>query len=104
VMPEGQVWCVSKLAWFIPSLSVHRSTAYIQTNFSLLFEKIKVGLWDHVAVSACPRLPLLGNGSVKFPVSLLGNSSVETLPQEWIRTQLLLDASFSMWPMSYQGK
>jgi hypothetical protein len=72
------------------------------------FEKMKVGLWDHVAVCVCVclssllllgndsvkvslsllgngsvkiPLSLLGNGSVKIPLSLLGNGSLETLPR-----------------------
>jgi hypothetical protein len=41
--------------------------------YFLYFEKIKVGLWDHVAVCVyvcvCLRIPLslLGNGSVEIP-------------------------------------
>jgi hypothetical protein len=46
------------------------------------FEKIKVGLWDHVAVCVCvcvcvSPLPLPGNSSVKIPLSLLDNGSVK---------------------------
>jgi hypothetical protein len=53
-------------------------------------------------------LLLVGNGSVKFPLSLLGNVSVETLLTAVTNTHAtieeLLDASFSMWPVSYQGE
>jgi hypothetical protein len=60
------------------------------------FEKIDVGLGDHVALCVCvcasplsllgngsvkDPLSLLGNGSVKISLSLLGNGSVETLPR-----------------------
>jgi hypothetical protein len=41
------------------------------------FEKIKVGLWDLVAVCLCIPLSLLANGSVKIPLSLLGNGSLK---------------------------
>jgi hypothetical protein len=62
---------------------------------------------------------LLGNASVKIPLSLLGNGSAK-IPLIVARQRLgtnvtavtnthatieeLLDASFSMWPESYQGK
>jgi hypothetical protein len=64
-------------------------------------------------------LSFLGNGSVKIFLSLLGNGSVKN-PLIVARQRLgrnvtavtnahatieeLLDASFSMWPVSYQGK
>jgi hypothetical protein len=44
-----------------------------------LFWKNRVGSWDDVAVCVSPP-SLLGNNSVKIPLSLLGNGSVETLP------------------------
>jgi hypothetical protein len=48
---------------------------------------------------------LLGNGSVKI-LSLLGNGSVKTLPLQRTHSTIeeLLDASFSMRSVSYQGK
>jgi hypothetical protein len=52
-------------------------------------------------------LSLLGNGSVKIPLSLLGNGSVENVTavtNTHTTVEELLDASFSMWPVSYQGK
>jgi hypothetical protein len=64
-------------------------------------------------------LSLLGNGSVKIPLSLLGNGSVKEniVARQRLRTHVtavtnthvttieeLLDASFSMWPVKYQGK
>jgi hypothetical protein len=58
------------------------------------FEKIKIGLWDHVAVCVCVcarvcvfPLLLLGNGSVKVPLSLLGNGSVK-IPLSFARQRL----------------
>jgi hypothetical protein len=64
-------------------------------------------------------LPLLGKGPVKIPLSFLGNGSVK-IPLIVARQQLginvtaatnthatieeLLDQSFSMWPVSYEGK
>jgi hypothetical protein len=49
-------------------------------------------------------LSLLGNGSVKIPLSLLGKASVKSLPRQTHATEELLDASLSMWSVSYQGK
>jgi hypothetical protein len=64
-------------------------------------------------------MSLLGNGSVKIPLSLLGNGSVKNPPivarqrlgrdvtavtNTHATIEELLDASFSMWPVSYQGK
>jgi hypothetical protein len=64
-------------------------------------------------------LPLLGNGLVKIPLSLLGNGSVKiplidarqrlgisvnVVTNTHVTLEELLDASFSMWPVSYQGK
>jgi hypothetical protein len=50
---------------------------------------------------------LLGNGSVKIPLAvarkrLCRNVTVVTNTHATI--EKLLDASFSMWPVSYQGK
>jgi hypothetical protein len=70
-------------------------------------------------VCLCIPLSLLGNGSVKVPLSLLGNGSVKNPPivarqrlgrnvtaikNTHATIEELLDASFSMWPVSYQGK
>jgi hypothetical protein len=64
-------------------------------------------------------LSLLGNGSVKIPLSLLGNGwvkialivarqrlgrNVTAVTNTHATIEELLDASFSMWPVSYQGK
>jgi hypothetical protein len=65
-------------------------------------------------------LSLLGSGSVEIPLSLLSNDSVKKNPFTVARRRLgrnftavtsthatteeLLDASFSMWLVSYQGK
>jgi hypothetical protein len=61
-----------------------------------LFWKNRVGLWDHVAVCVCVSMyppivvgqrlrinppSLLGSGSVKILLWLLGNGSVEMLPR-----------------------
>jgi hypothetical protein len=66
-----------------------------------------------------PPLSLLGNGSVKIPSSLLGNCSlknplivarqrlgrnVTALTNTHATIEKLMNASFSMWPVSYQGK
>jgi hypothetical protein len=45
-------------------------------------------------------LSLLDKGLIKIPLSLLGNGSVET----FATIEELLEASFSMWPVLYQGK
>jgi hypothetical protein len=54
--------------------------------------------------SSC--LLLLGNGSVKLPLSLLGIGSVKTLPRQQTHATIkqLLDASLSMRNLIYQGK
>jgi hypothetical protein len=67
----------------------------------------------------CIPLSLPGNGSVKIPLSLLGNGSVKNPPifamqrlgrnvtavtNTHARIEELLDESFSMWPVSYEGK
>jgi hypothetical protein len=77
-------------------------------DFSLF--KKRVGLWDHVAVCVCVR---------DSPPSLLSNRSVKNLPivakqrlgrnftavtNTYAAIEELLNASFSMWPVSYQGK
>jgi hypothetical protein len=64
-------------------------------------------------------LSLLGNGAVKFPVSLLGHASVKNplivakqrldrnvtaVTNTHATIEQLLDALFSMWPVTYQGK
>jgi hypothetical protein len=64
-------------------------------------------------------LSLLGNGSVKIHLSLLGNGSIKNLfvvarqrlgrnvtavMNTHATKEDLLDGSFSMWPVSYQGK
>jgi hypothetical protein len=64
-------------------------------------------------------LSLLGNGSVTIPVSLIGNGSLKILhivashrlgrnvtavTNTHATIEELLDASFSMWPVSYKGK
>jgi hypothetical protein len=42
---------------------------------------------SHQVVSVCVSLlPLPGNGSVKIPLSLLGNDSVKTIPRKRIHT------------------
>jgi hypothetical protein len=66
---------INAFIWF-------QTKAFIFLAYFSDFEKIKVGLWDHVPVCVCvcvSPLSLLGNGSVKIPLSLLGNGSVETL-------------------------
>jgi hypothetical protein len=72
-----------------------------------------------VCVSVYPPLSLLGNGSVKVSLSLLGNGSsknppivarqrvgrnVTTVTNTHAKIEELLDASFSMLPVSYQKK
>jgi hypothetical protein len=72
-----------------------------------------------VCVCVCVSpLSLLCNSSVKVSLSLLGNGSVKTLIVARQRLgrnvtavtntlaiiEELFDASFSMWPVSYQGK
>jgi hypothetical protein len=62
-----------------------------------------------VCARACVGIPLslLGNGSVKIPLLLLANGSEEMLPPETnthATKEELFEASFSMWPVSYQGK
>jgi hypothetical protein len=80
-----QIW--RKLVWKDILGQNAQEINYISVPFSAYFsyfEKIKVGLWDHVAVRVCvrvspPPLSLLDNGTVKIPLSLLGNSSVKIL-------------------------
>jgi hypothetical protein len=72
-----------------------------------------------VCLSVYHPLLLLSNGSVKITLSLLGKGSVKNLPinarqridrnvtavtNTHATIEELLDASFSMWPVSYQGK
>jgi hypothetical protein len=72
-----------------------------------------------VCVLVYAPLSLLGNGSIKIPLSLLGNYSVKIhliVATQWLDRNVttvtnthatieeLLDASFSMWSVSYQGK
>jgi hypothetical protein len=74
------------------------------------FEKIKVGLLDHVAVCVCgraslyPLSSLLGD-SVKSPLIVarqrLGRN-VTAVTNTHATIEELLDASFSLWPVSYQ--
>jgi hypothetical protein len=70
-------------------------------------------------VCVCVPLSLLDNGSVRKILSLLGNGLGQNLPivagqllgisvtavtNTHVTTKELLDASFSMWPVSDQGK
>jgi hypothetical protein len=52
-------------------------------------------------------LSLLGNGSVKTPLSLLEQRvgrNVAAVTNTHSTIKELLDVSFAMWPVSYQGK
>jgi hypothetical protein len=56
-----------------------------------------------LCVYMCIPLSFSGDGSVKIPLSLLGNGSVRT--NIHIKQQKkLLDASCSIWSISYEGK
>jgi hypothetical protein len=63
-------------------------------------------------------VPLLGNGSIKIPLSFIGkrlgrnppivdkqrsDSKVTEVTNTYATVEWLLDTSFSMWPVSYQG-
>jgi hypothetical protein len=76
------------------------------------FEKIKVGLRDHVAVCVCVCvlcIPLivarqrLGECPLIVAIQRLGRK-VTAVTNTYRTIEELLDASFSMWPVSYQGK
>jgi hypothetical protein len=96
------------------------SLLYFQPTFLIL--KNKVGLWDHVAVCVCVSVypPIvarqclgknpffvarqrLGKYPLIFARQRLGRN-VTALTNTHAIIEQLLDASFSMWPVSYQGR
>jgi hypothetical protein len=66
--------------------------------------KIPLSLLDNGSVKI--PLSLIRNDAVKIPLSLLGNGSVERycVTNTHATIEELLVVSFSMWPVSYQGK
>jgi hypothetical protein len=83
----------------------------VYLTYLLLGSRAHVGPWPPECVSISPQ-SLLGDGSVEVPLSLLGNGSVKiplgrnvtAVTNTHATIDDLLDASFLMWPVSYQGK
>jgi hypothetical protein len=79
---------------------------YLFSAYVPYFEKIE-NAYEITFLTVYPRLWMLGNGSIKIPLSLLGRQwlgrNVNTVTNTHT-TEDLLYASFSMWPVSYQRK
>jgi hypothetical protein len=74
--------------------------------------KNRVGLWDHVAVCVCMCLSVyppivarhrLGKNPLNVARQRLGRN-VTAITNTHAAIEEFLNASFSMWPVSYQGK
>jgi hypothetical protein len=88
------------ISWAVSRPVLHLKCKAIFSLLSL-FWKNKVGLWDHVAVCLCVCLcippPLI------VARHRLGRNVTEVTNKQ-ATIEELLDASFTMWPVSYRGK
>jgi hypothetical protein len=119
-----------KLIVCIVTIKTIRSTLTLYYSVSVVayfssFEKIKVGLWYHVAVYVCVCVGLcipptlarqwLGKNALIVARQRLGKNpsivarerlgrNVTAVTNAHAKLEELLDASFSIWLVSYQGK
>jgi hypothetical protein len=108
ILCHSEIYTKTLYAFLFSSM---RANAHF-TLFSLLslFWKNRVGLWDHVAVCVCvcvSRPIVAWQRLAKNPPIVarqrLGRN-VTAVMNTHATIEELLDASFSMWPVSYQGK
>jgi hypothetical protein len=127
--PEGSLPCsqgLSIVPYFEPDeFSPYHLILFLYDPFLAYFpyfEKIKVVLWDHVAVCMCVYIfpPIVARQPLRKRPLIVARQRLGKNPPIVARQQLgrnvtavtntlatieeLLEASFSMWPVSYKEK